>query len=333
MQNFKRCIWAAFAFSLLLHGCAIVVSPSLHGRKGRLRETMVQEAEGFWVFDKVLIMDLSGVISGEDSRSLFSSSKNSPEEIKEILKIVEKDPYIRAVLLRIDSPGGDITPTDVIYEELLEFKRKTKKPVIAILSGVAASGGFYISMAADLVYAQPTTLVGNIGVIAVYPKLEGLTQKIGVDMRVIKSCDKKDIGSMWRDFSAEEREILQNITTEYYEKFLDVVAAGRGNLSKEKIRALADGRIYTAKQAHEAGLIDGIAMLPDAIKLAQASAGIRDARVVMYQRPGEHKENIYSQSSALSADIGNKTQIGLINLDAQGLSINPAPRFMYLWLP
>lgn len=333
MQKFKSGIWTALAFALLLQGCAIVISPSLHSRKGRLRETMVQDAERFFTFDKILIMDLSGVISGEDSRSLFGSSKNSPEEIKEILNIVEKDPAIRAILLRIDSPGGDITPTDTIYQEIMEFKKKTKKPVIAIMTGVAASGGFYISMAADRIYAQPTTLVGNIGVIAVYPKLEGLTQKIGVDMRVIKSCDKKDIGSMWRDFSPEESEILQNITAEYYEKFLDIVASGRENLNREKIRALADGRIYTAKQALEAGLIDGIVTLPEAINLAKASAGIRDASVVMYQRPGEYKENIYSQSSSLSNDMGNKTQIGLINLDAQGLNFNPAPRFMYLWLP
>jgi len=235
------------------------------------------------------------------------------------------------VVLRIDTPGGGVTASDIIYREIREFRERTGKPVIAQMMGMAASGGVYISMAADRIYAHPTTLTGNIGVISVFPRLEGLAGKIGMDVRVIKSGDKKDIGSMWRDFTPEERRILQSVIDEYYGKFLEVVLESRGNAGSSRLREIADGRVLTAWQALEAGLIDGVCYLPESIEKAKEESGISDSVVVTYKRRHEYRENIYSLhgSEAPSA----RTQIGLFNVDAGGVSMDTTPRFMYLWAP
>ncbi len=318
---------------LLLEGCAIVVFPGLYPRKTKLREVKVQEAEGWFVTKKILLIDVSGILVSTEHTSIFGSSKNAPDGLKEILKKAEEDPHIKAVLLRIDSPGGDVTTCDVLYRELKDFKEKTGKVIVAEMMNLAASGGYYVAMAADKVYAHPTTLTGSIGVIAIFPKLEGLASKIGIDIRTIKSGDKKDIGSMWRDFKPEERKILQSLIDQYYEHFLDVIAENRPNLSRQKLRHLADGRVFTAQQALDAGLIDGIAYLSEAIKLAQKEAGISDSKVVMYRRAHQFKNNIYSLAPGLLPKTSINAQIGLVNLDAEGFSLNPVPRFLYLWQP
>jgi protease-4 len=334
MSKFLRVILGCLLVSMLLQGCAIVVSPSFHEQKGKLREVTVEESQGWFVLNKVLLVDLSGVLSTGESGSLFGSTRNDIEEMKEILKKAEQDANIKAVILRINTPGGEVTASNILYQEVREFKKKTGKPVIAIMMDISTSGGYYVAMAADKVYALPTTLTGNIGVIYILPKLEGLASKIGIEMRVIKSADKRDMSSPWRDFSPQEREILQSLINNYFEQFLHIVAENRANLTMEKIRTLADGRIFSAQQALEAGLIDGITTLPEAIQLARRSAGISDSRVVMYNRPHDVKENIYSSSSSsYTPSATGDTQVGLINLNANGFKLNPSPRFMYLWMP
>jgi protease-4 len=285
------------------------------------------------VNDKILLVDVSGFISSYESRGLLGSSKNAVDEMKEILKKAEEDPNIRALILRINTPGGEVTASDILYHEIKNFKEKTGKSVIAEMMGLATSGGYYVAMAADKVYAHPTSLTGNIGVVSIFPRLEDLSAKVGIDIRVIKSGDKKDIGSMWREFTSEERTILQSLIDEYYNQFLDRIVENRKNLDRTKIRELADGRVYTARQALEAGLIDGIAYLPDAIKKAQEEVGISDSSVIMYKRPHEYKENIYSATGVPIPQASGNTQIGLINVDAAGFSFDTGPQFMYLWLP
>jgi len=334
MSKIFRLMWRCLLVSMVFQGCAIVVSPSFHEQKGKLREVTVEDAKGWFVLNKVLLVDLSGVLSSSESGGLFGSTKNDIEEMKEILKKAEEDSYIKAVILRINTPGGEVTASDILYREIKEFKKKTGKPVIAVMMDISTSGGYYVAMAADKVYSVSTSLTGNIGVIYILPKLEGLASKIGIEMRVIKSADKKDMSSPWRDFSPQEREILQSLINNYFEQFLKIVAENRKNLTMEKIRTLADGRIFSAQQALDAGLIDGITTLPDAIQLARKSAGISDSRVVMYNRPQDVKENIYSSSSSdhIPSAKGD-TQGGVINLNANGFMLNPAPRFMYLWMP
>ena len=317
----------------LFQGCAVIVAPILYPRKGKIEEILIQEAEGWFVKDKALLVDISGILTSSKNGGLFGSSENVVDTLKEVLKKAEEDPYVKALVLRINSPGGDVTSSDIIYKELKEFRAKTGKIVVAEHMGLATSGAYYISMAADKVYAHPTTLTGNIGVIATFPKLKDLSTKIGIDVRVIKSGDKKDIGSLWRDFSPEEREILESVINEYYERFVTIVAENRKNLDREKVRALADGRIYTAGQALDLGLIDGIAYLSEAIDKARQEAGITDSKVVMYTRPHELKENIYSSSMIPDPASSRQTQIGLVNVNTRGGLLDPGPQFLYLWLP
>ena len=317
---------------IFIQGC-VIVSPRLYPRKDRLEEIDIQEPEGWFVKDKVLVVDITGILSSGDSGGIFGSSGNMVDELKEVLKKAEQDSYIKSLVLRIDSPGGDVTSSDIIYRELREFRVRTGKILIAEIMGMAASGAYYISLAADKIYAHPTSLTGNIGVIATFPKLEELTSKIGVSIRVIKSGDKKDIGSLWREFSPEEREILQSVINEYFERFLNIVKEGRKGLDQNALKTLSDGRIFTATQALDAKLIDGIAYLPEAIRHARMEAGISDSRVVMYKRPDEYKENIYSTSGIAAPSSAGQTQIGLINVNTKGGIISPGPQFLYLWLP
>jgi protease-4 len=252
--------------SLLLSGC---ISIPLSRRSADLRSEVLVEPEHFatrWSGDSVLLVELNGVLSAEPETGGFLSEPGTLVHLKDALKKAEEDPFVQALLVRIDSPGGSVTASDLIYTELKRFKERTKKKVVAVCMGTAASGGYYAAMAADYIVVHPTTVTGSIGVISMYPNLSGLAKLARVDMRVLKSGERKDMGSMWREMEPAEREILQGVINSMYERFLEVVAAGRPNLSADKIRELADGRIYTAQQAVELGwpTKSGISRTPSA---------------------------------------------------------------------
>ncbi|HBR21714.1 MAG TPA: signal peptide peptidase SppA [Nitrospiraceae bacterium] len=188
------------------------------------------------------------------------------------LKTYVKDPSIKAIVLRIDSPGGAVAPSQEIYEEIR--KAVTKKKVIVSMGSVAASGGYYIAAPATRIIANPGTLTGSIGVIMEIPNVEGLMNKIGVKTEVIKSGRHKDIASAFRGIKKEEREILQGVLDNVHEQFIKAVAEGRKMLI-EDVKRIADGRVFTGEQALKAGLIDEIGNLEDAIKSAAKLAGIK----------------------------------------------------------
>ncbi len=326
-------LMAGLLCCMFLSGCITFIGTSFSQQKRKLTETILEEPEGFFTLDKILLVDVSGFLDMVSSGGFFSSSDNAVETLKEILRKAEEDSRIRCIVLRINSPGGGVTTSDIMYQELKNFREKSGIPIVVHMMDLAASGGYMVAMAGDRIYAQPTTLTGSIGVISIYPDLEGLTGKIGVKMRVIKSGPVKDIGSIWRAFTSEERDILQQITNEYYRHFVETVVRGRPELSRSRIEELADGRVYTAQQALDAGLIDGVGHLPDTLKQARALAGIRDAAVVTYKRPYEFSENIYSSSGAKTPESDAASQVGFVNIDARGVSALPGPGFYYLWLP
>lgn len=280
--------------------------------------------------DKILIVDISGIISDEEKQG-FASLSGEPDivaRIKEELKTAAKDKYMKAVILRINSPGGTVTAADMIYHEIEQFKRKTGITVIACIMDLGASGGYYVAVSADKIIAHPTTVTGSIGVIMLNLSVEGLLQKIGVKDTSIKTGEYKDMGSPLKTMTEEERKIFQGILDNMYERFLAVIAENRKGLTREKLRSLADGRIYTARQAVEYGLIDQIGYLDEAILLAKEEAGLEKVRVVMYYRPGTYKNNIYSQLSR--PGFGN---INLLNIDLKTFVRSGTPTFMYLWAP
>ncbi len=205
------------------------------------------------------------------------------QEIIDEIEQYRDDPSIKAIVIRVDSPGGAVAPSQEIYEEVK--KAKEKKPVVVSMGSVAASGGYYVSAAATKILANPGTITGSIGVIMEIPNLKGLMDKIGVKTEVIKSGKHKDLASAFRGIGKEEREILQNVLNNVHEQFIRAVAQGR-SIPIEKVRKIADGRIFTGQQAKEIGLIDDIGNLKDAIDIAAKLAGIKGKpRVVSKKEP------------------------------------------------
>ena len=195
-------------------------------------------------------------------------SQNAVEEIKEY----GKDGSVKAILLRIDSPGGAVAPSQEIYSEVK--KVAASKPVVVSMGSVAASGGYYIACPATRIVADPGTLTGSIGVIMEIPNIEGLLNKIGVKTEVIKSGKNKDIGSAFRAMKPEERKLLQGVMDNVHEQFIRAVAEGR-KMKIEDVRAIADGRIFTGEQAVSEGLVNDLGTLEDSKKIAAKLGGIK----------------------------------------------------------
>ena len=226
--------------------------------------------------DKVLLIDLSGVISS-DNKDSFYTYPGMVATMKEELERAAKDERIKAVVIRINTPGGTVTASDILYHELKAFKTARKVPIVASIMDIGTSGGYYIAAAADTVMAHPSSVTGSIGVIMLTVNARGLLEKVGVEANAVTSGPRKDMGSPFRPMLPEERAIFQGVIDSFYGRFLHVVQEGRPNLPAEHIRKLADGRIYSGEQAKAAGLIDEIGYLDDAIQAAVDAANKRAA--------------------------------------------------------
>ena len=204
------------------------------------------------------------------------------DTVKQLIKYREDD-SVRAIVLRIESPGGAVAPTQEIFDELGKT-REAGKIIVASMGSVAASGGYYIACAADSIVANPGSITGSIGVITVAPSAEDLFEKIGIDWQVVKSGRHKDIGSMNRGMTDEEFGIVQSVVDDVYDQFVGAVASYRP-LSREEVVEVADGRIYTGNQALPLGLVDRLGTYQDAISLAGEMAGLPEKPSVIRQRP------------------------------------------------
>jgi protease IV len=313
-------IVATTLLALVTAGC---ISISLFPQPMPLREKTVQGTAA----DKILMMDISGVISEKSSSDPLSESEDLVARIKEELTLAAEDGHIKALLLRINSPGGTVTASDVIHHEINEFKSNRKIPVVSVIMDIGASGAYYVAAASDRIVAHPTSVTGSVGVIMLRVNAEGLLQKIGVEAGAIKSGAKKDIGSPFRPMSEEERAIFQGMIDGFQSRFLEVVTKGRNNMPADRLKLVADGRVLTGPQALQLGLVDQIGYVDDGIAAAKQLAGLADARVVIYVRPGSYKHNIYSQAP------GGSTLEALANLDIIGLVRGGTPQFLYLWMP
>ena len=276
---------------------------------------------------KVLLLDLSGVISSQDKDGLIPQP-NLLATFKEELTKASKDEKVKAVVLRINSPGGTVNASDILYHELKTFKANKKIPVIASMMDVAASGGYYLAMATDAILVHPSTVTGSIGVIMLTVNAKGLLEKVGVEANAITSGPRKDMGSPFRTMTAEEKLIFQGVIDSFYDRFLAVVQEGRPHLSADQIKKLADGRIYSGEQAKAAGLVDEVGYLDEAIDLAKKNAGLTEARIVTYRRHGEYQNNIYSRLFGTSSGLSSLASMDLLSIVRGG-----SPQFMYLWMP
>jgi protease IV len=276
--------------------------------------------------EKVLVIDVEGMISSIQPGSVFSREGDVLSRVYARLQAATEDKLVRGIILRLDTPGGDVTSSDILYREVLKFREKTGIPVVALMMGVAASGGYYVASACDAVIAHPSTLTGSIGVIALFPDVEGLLSKVGVKVQVIKSGDLKDAGSPFRNLSDEEKRLFQDIIDEHYGRFLEVIHEKRKDaLSLEDIRRLADGRVYTASQALKLKLIDGVGYFDDALAKVLSLAKIASARVVAYTYYPKRESNLYATKLENPPLFEQKTIADALPTLQTG--------FYYLWLP
>ena len=307
-----------------LNGCAFVNVPLVTSPKP-LEQQVLEGKRG----KKILLLEISGVISERAKSGLLAGSTASMVDLtREALKKAEQDDEIAGMIIRINSPGGTVTASDIIRHDIAQFKARRKIPVTACIVSVGASGGYYIATAADDIVAHPTAVTGSIGVLLMKFNLEGLLEKVGVREQTIKSGDKKDMLSPFRPATQEEQKLAQGIIDDLYQQFLDTVASRPGNaLSRAELQVLADGRIYTAKQALAARLIDRIGYLDDVIAGMKTKLALEDARVVTYYRPGTFKGSIYAEAVAESSSLGD------ILHAVAGVDFLPESQFMYLWQP
>lgn len=314
-----------FLLALTTAACS-VISLDLTPRVRPLEEETV-EGEGD---AKIVLVDISGVLSDDAGAPLVALGAPPPHvpllvRLREELTKAASDPKVRALLVRINSPGGTVTASDIIYRELRLFTTQTKVPIVAAMMDVAASGGYYVALAADTIVAHPTTVTGSIGTIMISLNAEALLEKIGVSALTIKSGERKDMGSPFRRLTSEERAIFQSVIDHLHDQFLEKLVERR-KLARAAAAALADGRVYTAEQALRHGLIDQIGYLHEAITLARKRAGVENARVVVYRRPREYRATYYARAAA-GAPALETAVAQLLGLGAAG------PRFLYLWWP
>jgi len=218
--------------------------------------------------DKIGVVEVKGVIT-----------ESSPviDEIRQY----QEDEGVKAIVLRIDSPGGGVGPSQEIFREV--SKVKMKKKVFTSMGSVAASGGYYIACASDRIVANPGTMTGSIGVLMEFTNIEELFKKIGIKGVVLKSGEHKDIGSPFREMTPEEKKIVQEVLDNVHQQFIEAVAKGRG-MDREKVSQIADGRIFTGQQAKEIGLVDEMGNLQDTIDLAAKAVGIQGKPNVLYPK-------------------------------------------------
>ncbi len=267
-------IFLAFTLGFALPVCSCLGTGAITlNALGQMAGGPASTAQGLG--DAVAVIQLSGTITSGPV-DYFTMQGITPERVADLLEQAAADPTVKAIVVHINSPGGSVVASDEIYHVLLEFE----KPVVIWMGEVAASGGFYIACGGDHVFAHPDTLTGSIGVISQFINVEELLDEVGVDVVVIASGPRKDIGSPFREMTEEERTLWEGITDQVYEDFVGVVAQAR-DLPLEKVRELADGSIYTGQQALELGLVDEVGTLDDAVAKAAELGGIEgEPRVI-----------------------------------------------------
>jgi protease-4 len=317
------------ATALFLGGCGTgAFQIQMIPANQELKETQIDRDKGLFVSDKIVVIDIDGIMLNKQQSGWMRQGDNPVSTFLEKLDKAAADDTVKAIVLRLNTPGGSVAASDMMYHSLLEYKRKTDKPVIACMLDVAASGGYYLACGTDGIIAQPSCITGSIGTIMQTISVAGTMEKIGITAVAVKSGKMKDMGSPLHELNEEEQVILQQIIDGFYEQFLGVIQTGRPNLDKDKLRQLADGRVFTAVQAHEEGLIDRIGYADDAIAWAKKLAGVTKSKTVIYHRPMTTMPNVYGSAMSQSSGMGP-----LVNIDLPDWLNAGGAKFLYLWQP
>ncbi len=293
-----------------------------------LDETEIMREPGTLILDKIAVVDVTGVITNAPKKGLLAEGDNPVSLLTEKLNHASEDRYVKGVVLRINSPGGGVTASHLMYEEIREFRKRTGKPVVAMMLDLATSGGYYVACACDEIVAHPTTVTGSIGVIMMTLNVSKALEKLYIKPNIFKSGPQKDTGSPFRDMTEEDRKIFQGLIDGYYKGFLEVVASNRTKLGAERIRKLADGRVYSATEALDYGLVDRVGSLRDAVMVAKKRCGAKKVKVVMYHRPLDWTPTAYARGP-----MREPSTLNMININLPDWLLPTTPRFMYLWVP
>lgn len=312
---------------LLLSGCS-PVTLTLGGdpRDNALRETVVERGGSA----KVAIVDVSGTIFNANHAGLFGTGENPVSLLQEQLTAARNDESVKAVILRLNTPGGTVTASDVMYREVLRFKRETGKPVVALMMDVTASGGYYVACAADEIVAHPTTITGSIGVIVQTVSFKPALSRWGIETDAITSGPNKDAGSPLSVMTPEHRAVLKALVDRFYARFTDVVRTSRPKIAANDFARVTDGRVLGGDDALAAGLVDKLGDIHDAADLAKSRAKIKRAAIVVYHRPSHYVGSAYSRTNP-PANGGTQINVAQLNLgDALG---ETGAGFYYMWMP
>jgi protease-4 len=269
------------------------------------------------------------------SGGLLSQGENPVSDLREVLDAVAKDDSVKAVVLRINSPGGTVTASDMMYKDILAFKKKTHKPVVTCMMDICASGGYYVSCASDYRIAYPTTITGSIGVIIETLNLNGTLKKLGIRTESVKSAVNKDMGSPFKPPASDDapldpndRALLQGLVNQFYAGFKEVVKESPNHVKEADWPMLTDGRVVSGVDAARLGLVDEVGGLDLAIKKAKEMAKIDKAKIVVYTRESEVRGSIYAKGPSNAQPQMNMVNF---NVDLGDLIPRGQSQFLYMW--
>jgi len=286
--------------------------------------------------DRVAVIDVSGMILNAKTPGLLREGENPVSRFREALDKAAADEDVKAVVLRLNTPGGAVTASDAMYRDVLTFKKETGKPVVVMMMDVAASGGYYLACAGDHIVAYPSTVTASIGVIIQTVSLQPALSSIGIRTEAITSGPNKDAGSPLSAMTDGHRAVLQQMVDEFYAGFTQTVRDARPSISDEDFEQVTDGRIVSGRRAYEVGLIDQLGDINDAFAKAKSLAGIEHAALIRYHRPLEYVGSPYAlaNGAAGGAQATGSTQVNVMQLNVGGsLGTLTTPGFYYVWLP
>jgi len=288
---------------------------------GKYQEKVIKTGSGKTP-GKIAVIDITGAIGGSGSHV---TGEGMVTEVSKQLRLAARDDQVKAIFLQMDSPGGGLSASDVLRDEIMRLQKAGKK-VVVYVGSLAASGGLYISSPADYIVANPTALVGSIGVIMMRLQMDEMLRKLGIKYDPIKSTQMKDIGSPFRDLTPEERKYFEELIQTFNDRFINIVSEGR-KIDVDEVRKLANGKIYTAQQALDYKLIDGIGYYDDGLAKTKELAGLEDPHLVRYTKR-------FEDLPFLDFLMSSRAQYGLSELHALIETLvyeDGVPRVMAIW--
>lgn len=310
------------------------VSPS----DQRLVESVVEHdpaAGHAWRTKRVAIIDIDGVLVNSKETGILSQSPNPVAVLHEKLRLAGEDNRVVAVILRMNTPGGTVTASDIMFREIERFKREHGKPVVVMMMDLCTSGGYYAALAGDAIVAYPTTVTGSIGVLVQIVSLQPALTRIGITADAIKSGPNKAAGNPFAPFTAEQRETFEQLVADFYQRFKTKVREHRPQIPTADFALVTDGRVFSGEVAKRLGLVDKLGDLYTAWAQAKQLAGVDAADLVIYHRSLQRVDSPYGSTNSVSVDAKEQamTQINMVQLNVTGPAGALPAGFYYLWRP